>query len=513
MRPSLLDFDFEEALKRFLSRYSTHIQTLGIAFVINLFVYGQRLFGGGLAADDIARFYQSGGEQASWLGRWFGGIMSQAIFSGPLHILPYFNGLIGIFFITLAGYLTALLFFTEKRFPAIVVTLLCSATPFMIHNMFFSTNTVVFIGIALGVGGLLLAYEKSILLKALGLIMLVLSIGSYQTIIQIGCVVILFRAAIELGKATDKLSVRHVMVQGFGMAVFLGVAFFLSNLVNLAVSTLAGEATSGRYAESMEVTSIMVYVDRFIGCYSIHTQLNFFSAPYSMGVKLFAVFGIGLLSLYLELYKPRKLFSLRGLFFVGFVVSLPVIINLPRLLGPEIPTRAHFTIGWIMAAFFMLSYGYRVWAKNIGLTLSLYLLLFGVLYINSFLYAATRQTDMDIIRANQIVSAIRMHPDYPGEITPMKFRVVGVGSLTVVGWGLHRQSAFATDWSNTRIFEHFTDLNFEGLSEAELSDIKNSVIESGRRILPYPDPSSIFIHENKVVVVIDPDELIQPDQL
>lgn len=512
MLQSLIRIDIEEALGRLLDRIQPHLRTLGVAYLINLLIFGQRLFGGGLAADDISRFYFSGGEQASWLGRWLGGLLSQYVFSGPLHILPYLNGLIGIFFITLAGYLTAHHFSVTKRFPAVIITLLCSATPFMIHNLYFNTNTTVFIGTAMGIGGLYLGYHKRWILKVLGLLLIVLSIGIYQTIIQVSCVIILFRAVLVLKESPDGRSDFQVLVKAVYMVGYLLLAFVLSNIANSVVTSFSDMAPTGRYADSFGVVTIMTYVDRLIACYTIHTQLNFFSGPYSLGVKLFALFGMGSLFLVLELYKPKNFLSLRALFFVGFVVSLPIIINLPQLLGQKIPTRAHFTIGWMMASFFMLSYIYRTWTKNIGLILGSYLLVFGVLYINVFLYAAKRQTDMDIIRANQMVSAIRMHPDYPGEEEPLKFKVLGVDYLTVIGWELHRQAAFATDWSNTAIFNSFTDLNYEELTEGEVARTKSQLIESNRKIVAYPDPSSIVILDDVVVVFVNPEALYQSEE-
>ena len=507
MLKTLIRFDIEDALTRLSEKLQPHLRTLGIACVINLLIFGQRLFGGGLAADDISRFYFSGGEQASWLGRWLGGLLSQHVFSGPLHILPYFNGLISIFSITLAGYLTAYHLSVTKRVPAIIITLLCSATPFMVHNVYFNTNTTVFIGTALGIGGLCLGYRKEWGLKILGVLFLMLSIGIYQTIIQVSCVIILFRTILNLGDSKDAKSDFRFLLGGVYMAGYLLVAFLLSNVANSIVTSASDMAPTGRYAESLEVVTLLTYVDRIIGCYTIHTQLNFFSGPYSMGVKLFALFGFGCLALFLNLHLPKNFLSLRAAFFVGFVGSLPIIINLPQLLGLNVPTRAHFTIGWMMASFFMLSYVYRTWTKNIGLLLGTYLLLFGTLYINVFFYAATRQTDMDIMRANQIVSAIRMHPDYPGEEEPIKFKVLGVDYRTVIGWEFHRQSAFATFWSNTRIFDSFTDLNYVSLTEEEVADVKAKLIESERTILAYPDPSSFVFLDDVVVVFIDPEAL------
>ena len=507
----LAQIDLEKALSKWATRLQPHIVTVLIAFVINLLIFGQRLFGGGLATDDLARFYFPGGEQASWLGRWFGGLLSQTAFTGPLQILPYLNGLLSILCITLAGYFSSVILSVQKRFPAVLITLLCSATPFMVHNLYFNTNTSVFVGLVMGVGGVLLAYQSRWSLKVLGIVLLMCSIGTYQTIIQITLTLILFRTILNLTDVADNKAVFTVLLGGAYMVAFVILAFIGSTIANWIVTILANATTRGGYANSLEVTSIMTYVDRLVGCYSIQTGLRFFAEPYSMGIKLFALIGIGTLFLSQRLFDLKNLISLRGLYFVVFVLSLPVVISLPEIVGREVPTRAHLTIGWMTACLFVVTYSHRVWSKNIGLIVSVYLLLFGTLYINVFLYAGQRQTDMDIIRANQIVSAIRQHSEYPGEEQPLKLKIVGVKELRVIGWRLWEQSAFATNWSNTKVFEHFSDLNFVELSEAEYSEIRQSIVDTSGSIHSYPDPSSIIVRDDVVILVLDPDELVEPE--
>jgi hypothetical protein len=77
----------------------------------------------------------------------------------------------------------------------------------------------------------------------------------------------------------------------------------------------------------------------------------------------------------------------------------------------------------------------------------------------------------------------------------------------VLGWRFHDQTAFATDWLNTDIFEAFTDLNFDYLSDSEYVQIENKLVEIGEPIHPYPAKSSFFFLGNYVVVFLDTDDV------
>lgn len=200
---SLRRYDIERAVSQGLSTYAPHIRLLFLLFLVNLLVYGQKLVGFSLAPDDYQRFLVGSEHQSAWNGRWLTGFAGKYLLGGVLHILPYFNAILGIFSVTLAGYGTALFFGARSSLRRGLITLLCSATPFIAHNFYWSTNAVVWITIPFAVFGVYAAYQKGIKGKIIGLALLVLAIGAYQTALQLALAMILFRTLFDIMHAQN----------------------------------------------------------------------------------------------------------------------------------------------------------------------------------------------------------------------------------------------------------------------------------------------------------------------
>ena len=126
----IFNFSIEHALENYYRKNNVDIKLFFILFIVAMIGYGQGLFFYSLSSDDFARYYSSGEEQASWLGRWMAGIFNQYIFTGSLHILPYLNTLIGVFCFTLAGYISAKFLALTRPLHVSIFTLLVVFFPY-----------------------------------------------------------------------------------------------------------------------------------------------------------------------------------------------------------------------------------------------------------------------------------------------------------------------------------------------------------------------------------------------
>ena len=132
----------------------------------------------------------------------------------------------------------------------------------------------------------------------------------------------------------------------------------------------------------------------------------------------------------------------------------------------------------------------------------MFFIIISIFYINVFFYSGYRQTSSDIIRANQIVTTIRLHKNYENESKLTLFKIVGQKKFSVPGW-FTPQEALNTDWSKYNVFRKFTDFKFQELDDENYKIIENKMIEKGKLIESYPAKSSIFIYNNNIVLFLD----------
>ncbi len=182
-------------------------------------------------------------------------------------------------------------------------------------------------------------------------------------------------------------------------------------------------------------------------------------------------------------------------------ISIPIIIFLPQITGNGIPIRAHYSIGWFLAGFFILSHLSKSYLITfLSRVLSIIIIVVNIYYINIFYYAANRQTESDLSRINQIVNRIRLDPNYITE--PLQLKIVGTKMFSVEGQYSYQQ-ALATDWSHYNAFKHFTDLNFTKMKNKEYQEIINYLSEENIKVRDYPAKNSIIVHDGKAILVLN----------
>ncbi len=499
-------FDIEKLTRGFIINYSKEIKLFFILFLITIVIYGEKLFFYTLATDDFSRYYSGGGEQASWLGRWMAGIFNQNIFTGAAHVLPYLNGLLGVFSFTLSGFLTAKFLRKNNVFEISVITLLIAVTPFVAHNFYFNTNTSTWITTLFGVIGLILAYKPNKLLKLFGFSLLVIAIGSYQTILQVTIAMIIIKTIIEVMEANTLQDIRKIVLTAFLYVGFILLAFAASTIINGIYIEYNNLTVAHRYKNAEHVVDMSVYIDRVItmykGTYNISFGLQYFKNKFEFLYKI--VFILGIIGSFWFVIKKNiakkiKIISI-SLLLILFA-SIPLIVALPLITGNGIPTRAHYTIGWFLAGFFAIqSLSFKGIYKTISSLLAIALLVVSIYYVNVFFDAGSRQTSADITRINQIVTRIRTDKNYVSE--PLKFKIIGKKPFPVIGWKSYQQ-ALNTDWSKYDAFKNFTDLKFKKMNDKEYREMIYYLAEKNIKMNAYPAKNSIIVYNGKAILVLN----------
>ncbi len=505
---NILQFNIEDFINSFINIYKKEFIIFLSLFFINILIYGQKLFFTVLAPDDYYWFYEPHiRESASWLGRWAETLFNQEIFTSQiLHILPYFNGLTGIFIITLSAFLTTKILELHKTYEIIIVTLLISATPYFAHFLYFNLIISAWIGILLSVIGVLLLYKQQISIKIIGFIFIVFAIGTYQAILQVIVAIVILKTILNLLNVKNIREIKSIIFYALSIIILTLLAFIVSNLINHLYLLYHNLQASGNYAKGSDIVYISTLIERIIQTYNTKPAYLYFNGTYESIFNLLFIIIPTSIAIFFIHFKQKIYIKIIILFFlIATLVFIPLVSNLPLLAGTYMPIRSQFVVGWFTAGAFLL-----VTRITSGLFRSTTQLLFyfliavNIYYIEGFYYAAQRQTQSDFTVANRIVTLIRSHQQYTSE--PIKFKIIGTKMLSVEGWKTELQ-AFATNWSHYWIFKHFTNLKFDYMNDEDYKKIEKKLIQNGQKITSYPSKNALYIDKNQVVLFLNPNEI------
>ncbi len=504
----IINFDIEEKIVGFVKNNLNDLKILFIIFAFNIIIYGQKIFFYSLASDDYTRFYSHSTDMflTRMSGRWAQDLLNNYVFIDKLHVLPYLHGIIGIFAFTLIGFLTARYLKKSNIFETIIITLLISATPMFANNLFFNTNITAWLTLLLGIIGFLLFYKSNFFIKFLGFFFLVVGISTYQTIIQVIMAMVIFKSILDLLEIENTREINRIFLNFLKAISLVLFAYGVSVLINELIMHFGNLEAANRLKIASNVSGISIYFNRLMHMYYSNININYFSIQLKLLYVVMAglsIFGVLVAVMYQPIKKGTKIIKL--ILFVLLFLSIPIVVNLPLITGNAIPTRAHYTVGWILAGFFTIQmYSLRGILKTFSIFISISIIIVSTYYINVFFNAGSRQTNSDIARANQIVNRIRTHKNYITE--PLKYKIVGKKSFPVIGWNAN-QHALNREWSKYNIFKNFTDFKFDKMSHEEYDEIIGYLINRGEKVDSYPAKNSIIIYKNKAVLFLNTDEI------
>lgn len=506
-----LRFDIVAYRHRFFETHKRHIALFAVLYAILIAIYGQRLFFYILPSDDYMRFW--GDDNVEMLisnsARWAQALLNKYVFTGPIQILPYLHGLIGILCFTAMGYLSALYWGGKSVSEIVATVVLIAATPMFAHNLYFATNITTWLALLSGViGFLLVAMRKGRWTKLVGFVFLIFSIGNYQSIVQIVALLILVKTLLHISDAKSTKEIYGYVARALVLIAVVAVAYAISNRINAYFMHMYHLHETHRLAQADRNASLGALWRHLKDTYTTPIPFLFFSKPLHF---LFAIlYGGGIVSgLYLVVRQKSdttKAKLLKTIVWLIAFAAIPLIVNLPLIMGVDIPLRAHFPLGWAVAGVFVLSLvAVKGLLRTVLYGLVVVIAIVQIYYISIFFDGCARQTQADILRANAIVNRIRMDKEYEKE--PIKFYIVGQKPFNVVGWDIKWQQPFDSYWAKYKIFRYFTDLRFEPMNRRDLNEIERYLVERGEPIYSYPGKNSVVVYHNKAVLFLNPDKI------
>lgn len=508
---SFFAFDITQKGAHWKKVYGIHFRRFAVLYGILFLIFGQRLFFYTLPSDDYMRFW--GDDNTNMLitnsARWAQALLNKYVFTDAVQILPYLHGLIGIFCFALMGYGSALYWKREKASEIGVITLLIAATPMFAHNLYFSTNITTWLTLALGmIGFFMIDLARRFWIKLFGFLFLVFSIGNYQSIIQVVVLLILFKVLLQVIDATERKVVWKSIYRAFILVVVVAVAYVVSDKINDYFLHIYHLHKIHRLAQAEQNFSLAALFAHLKDTYTTPILFLFFSKSLHLLFLLFYMTGV-IAGAYLIFLKKSGAFSLKivklFLLMIAFVL-IPPIVNLPLMMGVDIPVRAHFPIGWAVGGMFMLSLlAFSGILKTAVYILAGVLIIINSYYISIFYDGCTRQTQADILRANAIVNRIRIDKNYENE--PIQFYIIGNKPFNVKGWAIKWQQPFNSYWARYKIFKYFTDLRFTPMSRKSLNEVEQYLVNKGELVHSYPGKNSVIVYHNKAVLFLNADKM------
>ncbi len=289
-------------------------------------------------------------------------------------------------------------------------------------------------------------------------------------------------------------------------------AFVVSNLINVAyVYWVFGfMPILDRYGQALQPHGLYDYLLRLLNAFLVWPRPLYFETGLIglwVGMAALALVSIvrHALSRRNKDHEPSQIGVL--LYALAVLGSAPVIVNASFILGVQPPIRSLYVIGWMVAASYLIAVVLNkdrllLWTRVMAVAT----IILGSAYVSVFFDAARRQTESDIIRANQIVAEIRRKPSYASE--PVRLKIVGQKTFPVPGWKFGF-GGFA-EWSKYGILSKFTDMTFDVMDDTELQVHILDLLDGVSEVKSYPEKPSIFVKNGRVLVVLDPKELQYP---
>lgn len=492
--------------------YSNNKALFRLYFVVSILLfifYGAKLFFQSYSPDDYARYFMKQDHEAHMTGRWLASILNTIFFAEEFHILPYFNTLFSLLLISLSGLITIKIWSLKNAFLQITILLMIGAYPAWSHNLWYNTNPTVAIGVFLSVFSVYLLF-KNIRFFPVAILLMACGIGIYQTVLQIALIIVFGNMIFEFLKpAIINTKQLGAVIQKHLLILFLiVVGFQVSSWINEMIIDLYNLTMIGRY-DILEDTSVTDIIENTFDIKRIFTPTVNYpflnqKIKYLSYILTLTGLGAGIVSIW-QSSLVRKLKLIKISLLTLSILTMIVILIIVKMLGLVDMPQNLFHVGWFLAVIFIISFNTNIVFRNISSLIVIMMLGIFALYISVFYDGATRQTQADLFRINQIVTSIRNHQDYPVGKKEINFLIVGQNAFPVKGWE-RQYEALSWSMSQYMSFIHFTDFKFEPPDNEHRIDLLDSL--SKLEYLPeYPEKGSIQFIDSVAILILNKEAL------
>lgn len=393
------------------------LKSVGIPFLL---IHAYFFFGLSLGHDS-GHFYNpaSGIATGRFVGEFFNQWFSNSV------TMPFFIGLYEVMIFTLVAFLMVHLFNVQKKHMIFLVCLLVASQPALLSLNAYMHNAIAYsTGILFAVGAACLATRKHLFYNALSILLLALSIGSYQA--NFALVVSLF-LVYGIQRLLDGEKLNRILLLGIKLAgiTLLGMLLY-TGLWNLILALNGMQKSSYLNMNSLGLHSIKTLIfEAFLSYREALQELYAFGyksyTPHYINLLylLSTAFGLGY-SIYL--LRKEKDFLSRTILLLLLILALPFGLFLTRSLSLGMTDTLLVKYSFIAAPLLLLLLLDKASPSTFSPTKALAFALGLGIFINSLyggnLSATKRRNDYEVglSLATQSLALLHSYPGYvPGK--------------------------------------------------------------------------------------------------
>ena len=463
------------------------------------------------AVDDYGYFFSEVNHIAH--GRWLAGFIYNILLQKSL--LPTLSPIIAILFFVLTGIGLCKLWNVNQK-TSLPVVLLWSLHPYLLDTYNFKIATVnCAVTYLIATAALFFATKgKRDFIFSIGLLYLALSIyqvamGFVIAVVMMQVLLMCFRENFSAASIREggKLFLRYMILFAVSVAVYLVITKLIFMFSDVEVNSRL-EAGFISNMEQFKAKLCVVATVLFVRLGPIKE----FILPFTGKLAIFAVYLCAILTLMKRTHKLNVIGAV--LVWLALIPLGAISFSLP-LEDLSLPWRVCMGLVVFFAGMAALTQeSDSLLIRQTGLALSSFLIICFIFNNNTILYKQHLTNQNDFIMGNRIIAKIQSLDGYQpgmalaivGRIQKENFSKEGKGNSEIVRdyikhssvrrYSLAR-SAFETDWSKYSFLLNYMNLELKPCDSEKLDQVRRLCTDRN----PWPDPSSVFI-ENKTVVLI-----------
>jgi len=464
------------------------------------------------AVDDYGLIFTKANHIAH--GRWFAGFIYNILLQKSF--MPSLAPIIAMTCYILTGIGFCKLWNTSKKTSLLVIAL-WSLHPYLLDAYTFRISTILFSVVYLIAVTSLSLVSKGKRGFAVAVVLFYLTLSSYQ--VTLGFAVSVVMVQVLLTSYRDdfsKDSIRKAihLLSSYGFMLVLSVAGYL--VITKLLFFILDVEVNPRFQQGvisdlghLKIKAGFVMVVLFARL----MPLKEFVLPF-MGKLVMFVVTLGAIVTVMK--RPSKIS--RRLLVILWLIFIPlgaVLFTLP-LESLSLPWRT--CMGLVVFFVGMLALTQEsnlLLIRRTGITCACFLIVYFILNNNTIIYKHHLTNQKDFIMGTRIISKIQSLEDYQpdmelavlGRVPKHEFSIEGKGLLEILhGYIKHcsvqrysiTRSAFQADYSKYAFLLKYLNLELKECSPDSLERARVALKDK----LPWPDPSSVFIHDDIVVVVL-----------
>ena len=483
-----------------------------VSLILNLLAYLGYIVHFTYAVDDYGYFFTNVNHLTH--GRWVSGFIFNTLLQKSL--MPTLSPIFGMTCYVLTGIGLCKLWSVTKRSSLLIIAL-WSLHPYMLETYTFRIATVTCaIAYLITIIALwLVPRGKSEL--ALAIVLFYLALSTYQTVLGFAVAVIMVQVLLitfrenfsaDSIRKCGWLLFRYILMLIISLVVYLSITKLLFLCLDLT--------TNSRYQagfisnmDQLKVKLGTVAIKLFIRLGPIKE----FVLPF---VGKFSIFLIYITAMFAIIKKDARLSVILPVFLWIFLIPLGAIIFLLPLVALNMPWRVCMGLVVFLAGMFaLIQESDSLMLRRAGMVLGGFLIVIFILNNNTILFKHHLVNQNDMLMANRIIAKAQSLEGYQpggelaivGTVQKEKLTKTGKDYWQIVTEYTKRnikrrysltRSAFETNWSKYSFLLDYCNL--------ELKRCSLEALEKAKRLAknkkPWPDPSSVFIHDGTVVVVL-----------